>query len=84
MSSMWSWKLSWWLWFQAKVAVAEEAIAVDDIPIETLTLDVELETSKGLDGLAKADKYYQEALAAEKKKKRSKKWVNRYFIISLV
>ncbi|XP_067938013.1 AP-3 complex subunit delta-1-like [Watersipora subatra] len=56
-----------------KAEVAEEAINVVDIPVETLDLNIDIEISKGIDGLARADRYYQESLAAEKEKKRQKR-----------
>jgi len=55
------------------VPVAEEAINVDEIPIETLDLNIELEMPKGLDGLASSDKYYREAMLADKQKKKEKR-----------
>ena len=61
---------------QAKVEVAEEAINVDDIPIESLDLGVDIEISKGIDGLASADRYYLESVAAEKNKKKQKRYNN--------
>lgn len=63
---------------QPKAELAEEAINVDDIPIETLDLGVEIET-KGIDGLASADRYYLESIAAEKNKKRQKRYEGTLF-----
>ena len=54
--------------------VAEEALDVNEIPIETLDISLDIETSKGLDGLASADKYYLQSLAAEKSKKKQKRY----------
>lgn len=47
---------------------------VDDIPIETLDLNVDIEVPKGLDGLASSDRYYLEAKRAEKSKKKSRRY----------
>lgn len=61
--------------------MGEEALDIDDIPIETLDLNVDIEMSKGIEGLASADKYYREAMKAEKSKKKSKRFVVHYFIM---
>lgn len=59
-----------------KVELGEDALNVDDIPIETLDLGVEIQASTGLEGLASADKYYQESLNAEKKRKKERRWAH--------
>ncbi|KAF6018644.1 AP3D1 [Bugula neritina] len=56
-----------------KAEKAEEIINVDDIPIETLDIGMDIEMSKGLDGLASSDKYYLEAMNAEKSKRKQKR-----------
>lgn len=62
-----------------QMEVGVEAIDVDDIPIESLDLSEELKVSKGIDGLASADRYYLESVAAEKNKKKK-----RYLLVYLL
>lgn len=52
----------------------EEAVNVDDIPIEQLDLNVDIETTQGLEGLAQSDKYYIESLKAEKKRSKERRY----------